>query len=135
MYGIQAVILEDGLKKKFENDVKMYSMQARYNSIRICFLCIVYSKDVIGKCHFNNLRIFQCHKKDINLYKLLHYLILIRISNKDEQLALSRDKDEVMRLALEGQVIEPPEDVLKILMFWNLQDFLKWYHIRKRQLL
>ena len=30
-----------------------------------------------------------------------------------ERLALSRDKDEVMRLAMEGQVIEKPSDILK----------------------
>jgi len=70
-----------------------------------------------------------------------HYLILIRIKNEDERrfyeiealkegwtvrqlqrqygsslyerLALSRDKDEVMRLAKEGQKIETPRDMLK----------------------
>ena len=70
-----------------------------------------------------------------------HYLILIRIDNPDERrfyeieatqqqwtyrqlqrqrgsslyerLALSRDKDEVMRLAKEGQVVEKPRDILK----------------------
>lgn len=30
-----------------------------------------------------------------------------------ERLALSRDKDEVMRLALEGQVVEKPSDIIK----------------------
>ena len=30
-----------------------------------------------------------------------------------ERLALSRDKDEVMRLAMEGQVVEKPSDILK----------------------
>lgn len=70
-----------------------------------------------------------------------HYLILMRIENPDarrfyeiecaqqqwskrhlsrqvgsslyERLALSRDKDEVMRLAKEGQVIEKPADIIK----------------------
>ena len=70
-----------------------------------------------------------------------HYLILMRVENPDarsfyeiecvqqqwskrqlsrqvgsclyEQLALSRDKDEVMRLAKEGQTIEKPSDVIK----------------------
>lgn len=70
-----------------------------------------------------------------------HYLVLIRIKNPDERrfyeietakqqwsvrqlqrqynsslyerLALSRDKDEVMRLASEGQVIEKPMDIIK----------------------
>lgn len=30
-----------------------------------------------------------------------------------ERLALSRNKDEVMRLALEGQTVEKPSDVIK----------------------
>ena len=70
-----------------------------------------------------------------------HYLILMRIDNPDERsfyeiecaqqqwsvrqlgrqvgsslyerLALSRDKDEVMRLATEGQTIEKPSDIIK----------------------
>lgn len=70
-----------------------------------------------------------------------HYLILMRIENPDarsfyeiecaqqqwsvrqlcrqvgsslyERLALSRDKDEVMRLAREGQTIEKPSDIIK----------------------
>ena len=70
-----------------------------------------------------------------------HYLILMRIDNPDarsfyeiecaqqqwsvrqlsrqvgsslyERLALSRDKDEVMRLAREGQTIEKPSDIIK----------------------
>ena len=70
-----------------------------------------------------------------------HYLILTHVSNPDarsfyeieafkqqwskrqlqrqigsglyERLALSRDKDEVMRLAVEGQVVEKPSDIMK----------------------
>ena len=70
-----------------------------------------------------------------------HYLILMRVENSDarsfyeiecvqqqwskrqlqrqvgsclyERLALSRDKDEVMRLAKEGQTVEKPSDVIK----------------------
>lgn len=70
-----------------------------------------------------------------------HYLILMRIENPDarsfyeiectqqqwsvrqlsrqvgsslyERLALSRNKDEVMRLAMEGQTIEKPSDIIK----------------------
>ena len=70
-----------------------------------------------------------------------HYLILMRIENKEarsfyeieatqqqwsvkqlkrqvgsslyERLALSRDKDEVMRLAREGQTVEKPSDIIK----------------------
>ena len=70
-----------------------------------------------------------------------HYLVLMRIKNEEERrfyeiecqkqdwsvrqlkreygsslyerLALSRDKDEVMRLATEGQVVEKPSDIIK----------------------
>lgn len=70
-----------------------------------------------------------------------HYLVLMRVDNPDarsfyeiecdrqdwsvrqlkrqvgsslyERLALSRDKDEVMRLALEGQTVEKPTDIIK----------------------
>ena len=82
-----------------------------------------------------------------------HYLVLMRIKNEDERsfyeieaarqqwtvdflkrqygsslyerLALSRDKDEVMRLAKEGQPIEKPRDILKnplVLEFLNMAD-------------
>ncbi len=82
-----------------------------------------------------------------------HYLILMRIQNLDERsfyeieatkcgwskrmlqrqynsslyerLALSRDKNEVMRLASEGNVIEKPEDIIKqptVLEFLGLEE-------------
>lgn len=80
---------------------------------------------------------------DNQIFKLswTHYLILMRVENSDarsfyeiecvqqqwskrqlsrqvgsclyERLALSRDKDQVMRLAKEGQTIEKPSDVIK----------------------
>ena len=82
-----------------------------------------------------------------------HYLVLMRIKNIDERhfyeietyknqwskrelarqyssslyerLALSRNKDEVMKLALEGQIIEKPEDIFKdpyVLEFTGLPE-------------
>ena len=82
-----------------------------------------------------------------------HYIILMRIENEDERsfyeieaaksgwsvrtlqrqygsslyerLALSRDKDEVMRLAKEGNVIEKPQDIVKqptVLEFLGLEE-------------
>lgn len=79
---------------------------------------------------------YQCFKLSWS-----HYLILMRVENSDarsfyeiecvqqqwskrqlqrqvgsclyERLALSRDKDEVMRLAKEGQTVEKPSDVIK----------------------
>ena len=86
-----------------------------------------------------------------------HYLILMRIENIDarnfyeieaiagqwslkelrrqtnsalyERLALSRDKEAVARLAMEGQLIEKPKDVIKdpyILDFLGLEEHLKY---------
>jgi predicted nuclease of restriction endonuclease-like (RecB) superfamily len=86
-----------------------------------------------------------------------HYLILMRIKSEDERrfyeieaarqqwsvrqlsrqynsslyerLALSRDKDEVMRLANEGQTIEKPRDMLKnplVLEFLNMEESSKY---------
>ena len=86
-----------------------------------------------------------------------HYLILMRIENIDarnfyeieaitgqwslkelrrqtnsalyERLALSRDKEAVARLAIEGQLIEKPKDVIKdpyILDFLGLEEHLKY---------
>jgi len=86
-----------------------------------------------------------------------HYLILMRIQNPDERkfyeieaekqswtykqlqrqygsslyerLALSRNKDEVMRLAKEGQTIEKPQDILKnplVLEFLDIEE-RAWY--------
>ena len=89
------------------------------------------------------LRIFEKKVTDAPNFVLSwsHYLILMRINNEAERsfyeiecasqhwgvrqlqrqvgsclyerLALSRDKDEVMRLAKEGQTIEKPSDVIK----------------------
>ena len=86
-----------------------------------------------------------------------HYLILIRIKNEDERrfyeiesvkqqwtyqwlqrqygsslyerLALSRNKEDVMRLASEGQTFEKPEDMLKnplVLEFSGLEEKAKY---------
>jgi predicted nuclease of restriction endonuclease-like (RecB) superfamily len=86
-----------------------------------------------------------------------HYMILMRIKNADERrfyeieaarqqwsvrqlsrqynsslyerLALSRDKDEVMRLANEGQTIDKPSDMLKnplVLEFLNMEESTKY---------
>lgn len=114
----------------------------------------VYSKDSIGEMAFPQSENFQVTREGRKFYlSWSHYLILMRISNKDERhfyeiesyrngwnknelsrqygsslyerLALSRDKDEVMRLALEGQVIESPEDIFKdpyVLEFTGLPE-------------
>ena len=87
-----------------------------------------------------NLNVVNSHCPEFSL-SWSHYLILMRIENPDarsfyeiecaqqqwsvrqlsrqvgsslyERLALSRNKDEVMRLAKEGQTIEKPSDIIK----------------------
>ena len=92
-----------------------------------------------------------------NIVGKTHYLILMRINNVDERhfyeiesyrngwskdelarqygsslyerLALSRDEEEVMRLATEGQMIEKPEDIFKdpyILEFTGLPELVTY---------
>ncbi|MCL2332839.1 MAG: PDDEXK nuclease domain-containing protein [Actinomycetia bacterium] len=96
---------------------------------------------------------------DLYLFKLswTHYLILMRIKNEDERrfyeieavqqqwtvrqlqrqygsslyerLALSRDKDAVMRLTEEGQTIEKPRDILKnplVLEFLGMEERVEY---------
>ena len=100
-------------------------------------------------------QIQQIISAEFNPFKLgwSHYQILMRIKNPDERrfyeieaineqwtqeqlkrqyhsslyerLALSRDKDEVMRLAREGQTMEKPRDMLKnplVLEFYGLEQ-------------
>ncbi len=98
---------------------------------------MVYTVDQIGNS--KEIRIAEPIRKFTLSWS--HYLILMRIKNDDERsfyeiecakqnwsvrqlqrqynsslyerLALSRDKDEVMRLAKEGQTVEKPSDVIK----------------------
>ncbi len=118
----------------------------------------VYSKDVIGEMSFPQSENLPVTREGRKFYlSWSHYLILMRISNKDERhfyeiesyrngwnknelsrqygsslyerLALSRDKEEVMRLALEGQVIESPEDIFKdpyVLEFTGLPEMASY---------
>ena len=115
---------------------------------------LVYSKDSIGETPFPQSEKLPVTQEGRKFYlSWSHYLILMRINNvyerhfyeiesyrngwsKDElsrqygsslyeRLALSRDKEEVMRLATEGQMIEKPEDILKdpyILEFTGLPE-------------
>ena len=115
---------------------------------------LVYSKDSIGETPFPQSEKLPVTQEVRKFYlSWSHYLILMRINNvyerhfyeiesyrngwsKDElsrqygsslyeRLALSRDKEEVMRLATEGQMIEKPEDILKdpyILEFTGLPE-------------
>lgn len=114
----------------------------------------VYSKDQIGETvfsQFSNLPVVDTGRKFFLSWS--HYLKLMRIENIDERhfyeiesvkndwslselkrqynsalyerIALSTDKDEVYRLALEGQKVEAPQDAVKdpyILEFLGLKE-------------
>lgn len=103
---------------------------------------IEFSKDQIGETAFPQSENLPKTKEGRKFYiSWSHYLVLMRIKNLDERhfyeietyknqwskrelarqyssslyerLALSRNKEEVMKLALEGQIIEKPEDIFK----------------------
>lgn len=110
---------------------------ANLRSIRQFYL--VYSKMLIGGQQIQNANLRSANPAFILPWT--HYQILMRVENPQarsfyeieaakqqwskrylqrqvgsslyERLALSRDKDEVMRLATEGQTLEKPSDVLK----------------------
>ncbi|MCD8337355.1 MAG: PDDEXK nuclease domain-containing protein [Lachnospiraceae bacterium] len=114
----------------------------------------VYSEDQIGETPFSQFKNLPAVSTGRKFYlSWSHYLKLMRISNVDERhfyeieaaknewslaelnrqfdsalyerLALSRDKDEVARLATEGQVIEKPSDAIKdpyVLEFLGLPE-------------
>ena len=119
---------------------------------------LVYSKDSIGETPFPQSEKLPVTQEGRKFYlSWSHYLILMRINNVDERhfyeiesyrngwskdelarqygsslyerLALSRDKQEVMRLATEGQMIEKPEDIFKdpyILEFTGLPELVTY---------
>lgn len=115
---------------------------------------IEFSKDQIRETLFPQSENLPKTKEGRKFYlSWSHYLVLMRIKNIDERhfyeietyknqwskrelarqyssslyerLALSRNKDEVMKLALEGQIIEKPEDIFKdpyVLEFTGLPE-------------
>lgn len=119
---------------------------------------MVYSKDSIGETAFTQSEQLPITREGRKFYlSWSHYLILMRITNEDERhfyeiesyrngwnknelgrqygsslyerLALSRDKNEVMKLAQEGQVIESPEDIFKdpyVLEFTGLPELASY---------
>ena len=120
--------------------VKLYSKYGEgwtVDTLKRCrYFYKVYSSDVIGATVLP-----QSEKVSHFTLSWSHYLILMRIENADERkfyeiecqqqnwsvrqlqrqyasslyerLALSRDKNEVMRLAKEGQTVEKPSDIIK----------------------
>ncbi|MEF2654456.1 MAG: PDDEXK nuclease domain-containing protein [Blautia sp.] len=119
---------------------------------------LVYSKDSIGETVFPQSEKLPITKEGRKFYlSWSHYLILMRINNIEERhfyeieayrnnwskselsrqygsslyerLALSRNKEEVMRLAIEGQMLEKPEDIFKdpyILEFTGLPELVTY---------
>lgn len=91
---------------------------------------LVYSKDSIGETPFPQSEKLPVTQEGRKFYlSWSHYLILMRINNIEERLALSRNKEEVMRLATEGQMLEKPEDIFKdpyILEFTGLQEMVTY---------
>lgn len=115
---------------------------------------IVYSKDQIGETVFPQFENLPAVSTGCQFYlSWSHYLKLMRISNMDERhfyeiesvkndwslkelqrqfdsalyerLALSMEKEEVYRLALEGQKIESPKDAVKdpyVLEFLGMKE-------------
>lgn len=91
---------------------------------------LVYSKDSIGETPFPQSEKLPVTQEGRKFYlSWSHYLVLMRINNIEERLALSRNKEEVMRLATEGQMLEKPEDIFKdpyILEFTGLQEMVTY---------
>lgn len=119
---------------------------------------LVYSKDSIGETPFPQSEKLPVTQEGRKFYlSWSHYLILMRINNVDERhfyeiesyrngwskdelarqygsslyerLALSRDKEEVLRLATKGQMIKKPEDIFKdpyILEFTGLPELVTY---------
>lgn len=122
------------------------------------FYLVYYSKDSIGETVFPQSENLPTTKEGRKFYlSWSHYLILMRISkieerhfyeieayrngwSKDElarqygsslyeRLSLSRNKEEVMHLATEGQMLEKPEDIFKdpyILEFTGLPEMVTY---------
>lgn len=90
----------------------------------------VFSKDLIGETVFPQSDKLPKTREGRKFYlSWSHYIVLMRISNIDERLVLSRDKEKVMRLASEGQIIETPQDIFKdpyVLEFTGLPELVTY---------
>lgn len=69
------------------------------------YLILMRIKDVNARCFYE----IECAKQNWSIRWLQRQVN----SSLYERLALSKDKDEVMRLATEGQVVEKPADIIK----------------------
>lgn len=119
---------------------------------------LAYSKDSIGETAFPQSEKLPATKEGRKFYlSWSYYIVLMRISNVEERhfyeieayrngwsrgelarqfgsslyerLALSKNKEEVMRLAIEGQTIENPKDIFKdpyVLEFTGLPELVTY---------
>ena len=130
------------LKELSERLTQKFGRGYSYDNLKLMRkFYLVYSKDSIGETPFPQSEKLPVTQEGRKFYlSWSHYLILMRINNieerhfyeieayrngwsKDElarqygsslyeRLALSRNKEEVMRLATEGQMLEKPEDII-----------------------
>lgn len=147
------------LKELSERLTQKFGRGYSYDNLKLMRkFYLVYSKDSIGETPFPQSEKLPITKEGRKFYlSWSHYLILMRITNVDERhfyeieayrngwskdelthqygsslyerLALSRNKEEVIRLATEGQMIEKPEDIFKdpyVLEFTGLPELVTY---------
>ena len=143
------------LKKLSESLTKEFGRGFSYENLKLMRrFYMIYSKDAISDAAFLHSEQLPMTVEGRRFFlSWSHYLILMRINNVEERhfyeieayrngwskdelgrqygsslyerLALSREKEEVMRLALEGQQIEKPDDIFKdpyVLEFTGLPE-------------
>ena len=154
------------LKELSERLTQKFGRGYSYDNLKLMRkFYLVYSKDSIGETPFPQSEKLPVTQEGRKFYlSWSHYLILMRINNieerhfyeieayrngwsKDElarqygsslyeRLALSRNKEEVMRLATEGQMLEKTEDIFKdpyILEFTGLPELGRGFTFVGRQ--
>lgn len=147
------------LKNLSEKLTKIFGRGFSYDNLKLMRkFYMVYSKDSIGEMAFPQSDKLPVNREGRKFYlSWSNYLILMRINNEEERhfyeieayrngwnkeelsrqygsslyerLALSRNKDEIMKLALEGQTIESPKDIFKdpyVLEFTGLPELVTY---------
>lgn len=147
------------LKELSERLTKVLGRGFSYDNLKLMRkFYLVYSKESIGETAFPQSEKLPVTKEGRKFYlSWSHYIVLMRISNVEERhfyeieayrngwskgelarqygsslyerLALSKNKEEVMRLAIEGQAIENPKDIFKdpyVLEFTGLPELVTY---------
>ena len=147
------------LKNLSEKLTKTFGRGFSYDNLKLMRkFFLVYSKDSIGETAFPQSDNLPVNREGRKFYlSWSHYLILMRITDENERhfyeietyrnswskdelsrqygsslyerLSLSRNKDEIMKLALEGQKIESPKDIFKdpyVLEFTGLPELVTY---------